>query len=141
MKVKVYNSQKDFPISSKSIKAKASALLEKEQVKADEVAIYFVTEKKIAFLHKKFFNSFSSTDCISFPFDGPNVFQGFLGEVFICPKIAVTYAKKHLLDAEEEITLYLIHGILHLLGYDDIKDKNKMRRKERFYLSFLQNLE
>jgi probable rRNA maturation factor len=62
-----------------------------------------------------------------------------LGEVFVCPKTAIDFSEKHGKDVYEETSLYLVHGILHLLGYDDIdpKDRIKMRKKERYCMSFL----
>ena len=41
------------------------------------------------------------------------------GEVFVCPEVALKYAQKHHLSPFKELSLYIIHGLLHLLGYDD----------------------
>lgn len=75
-----------------------------------------------------FFQDPTPTDCITFPFD-----QKFLGEIFVCPKVAKEYdpKKPHL-----ETTLYIIHGILHLLGFNDIekKERAKMALKQRHLL-------
>ena len=62
---------------------------------------------------------------ITFPLD-----QDFLGEIFICPKTALLYNPQH---PYQETTLYVIHGLLHLLGYDDISSKERtiMRREEK----------
>ena len=49
--------------------------------------------------------------------------------------MAIEYSK----NPYEETTLYLVHSILHLIGYNDIlkKDKNIMQKKENFYMTFL----
>ncbi len=99
----------------------------------DEIAFHFVSEKQICKLHDQFFNDPSPTDCITLPIDSPNA-PGyiFLGDVFVCPKAALELTTKTGSDLYKEITLYAVHGLLHLLGYDDMntKDKRKMRRAE-----------
>jgi len=54
------------------------------------------------------------------------------GEIIICPQVACTNARAHQNTTEKEIILYVIHGILHLAGYDDHapKDILEMRRME-----------
>ncbi len=133
-KVTVYNQQKDLPLSSSSIKNLTSALLSALEISCEEIILHFVSTKKISELHATFFNDPTTTDCISFPLD-----ETILGEVFVCPETAINYSKKHNLDPYTEITLYLIHGILHLLGYDDLTppEKKKMRRKEKWCLTLL----
>lgn len=112
-----------------------------EKRKTDEVDCYFVTQEEIARLHDEFMGDSSPTDCISFPLDGES--EGgyhILGEVFVCPKTALNYVQGKVSDAYRETTLYLVHGILHCLGYDDIEesDRQKMREAENRLLSHLQ---
>lgn len=98
------------------------------KINASELTLYFVTKKKITKLHGEFFEDPTPTDCISFPIDDEH-----LGEIFICPAVAIEYASKKNLDPKRETTLYLIHGLLHLIGYDDLEPKTKkaMRAKEK----------
>ena len=95
----------------------------------DEIGLYFVTKKQIGQLHAQFFQDPTPTDCITFPLD-----QDFLGEIFVCPKVAQEYDPYH---PHLEATLYIIHGILHLLGFNDIeqKERDKMKRKQRDLLN------
>jgi probable rRNA maturation factor len=62
---------------------------------------------------------------MTFPLD-----DQFLGEVFICPEVACEARPQKI---PEEITLYLLHCLLHLIGYDDIdkRKRAKMRREEK----------
>jgi len=104
--------------------------------------IHFVDKARISELHKVFFNDPTPTDCISFPIDSPNEKSGAhhtLGEIFICPEVAIEYARPKNKDPYAEITLYLIHGILHLAGYDDLKveDRKKMRAMEKRCMQYL----
>jgi len=110
------------------------------QIEPPEVIIHFVTKKKISAVHRDYFNDPSPTDCISFPIDHPNEKNPFiLGEIFISPKVALEYAREHDLDPYEEASLYLVHALLHLLGYEDTeKEKRiKMKKKEAKIHSYL----
>ncbi len=129
-KVTVFNRQKDLKISSAAVKKLVRALIEKMDVACEEIIVHFVSQKKICALHAQFFNDPSPTDCITFPMD-----KKLLGEIFVCPKAAIDYGTEPYL----ETTLYIVHGLLHLLGYDDIdpKDRQKMRKKEKWCLNFL----
>jgi len=139
--ISIYNNQKDLIFLKKNIKSIILKILKKEKVFFDEMAIYFVNKKKISMLHKQFFQDLSATDCISFPIDSiyKKIRPIYLGDIFICPKIAIEYAKKKKLNLNEEIILYLIHAILHLLGYDDKEKKKKeiMKKKENSYMKLI----
>ena len=145
MKIHISNRQKDLSLTKMraSISPLVRAIIKKETGSDDiwdEMSLYFVTEKKICDLHDTFFNDPSPTDCISIPVDMPDSFRPrVLGELFICPKTALAYAKKHQTDPYKETLLYIVHGLLHLLGYDDIEpgDRKKMRQKERFYMKLI----
>ena len=137
MKIHVDSKQKDLSISKDSVRRAIRSLLEHLNVAGEELSIYYVTEKKICLLHDQFFKDPTPTDCISFPID-----REHLGEIFVCPKTAVLYAKKNELDPYEEITLYTIHGLLHLLGYDDLETgpRRAMRKKEKSCMRHLKDL-
>lgn len=143
MKVLVSDRQKDLPLKHQRQKLEIIALLvlDGEKRSCDEVAFHFVSAPFICKLHKEFFNDPTITDCISFPMD-TNAQAGFcyLGDVFVCPKQAMLYAKETNQDPYREITLYVVHGLLHLLGYDDIepKDRKQMRLKEKKYMTLLE---
>ena len=99
--------------------------LQEKKIDNQEVVIYFVGIRKITQLHADHFQDPTPTDCITFPLN-----EDILGEIFVCPKAALDYNPKH---PYEETTLYIIHGLLHLLGYDDIdtKERGRMRREEK----------
>lgn len=109
-------------------------VLEHEKVRCDEISVFFVDSQTIAELHGRFFNDPTSTDCITFPIDEIDDGESYriLGEIFVCPKTALDFALRKHKDPFEEVTLYVVHGLLHLLGYDDIEPKARarMRRKE-----------
>lgn len=116
------------------------AILEPYEV--DDVIIHFVDLARICQLHGEYFDDPSPTDCITFPIDSPGPDCQVLGEVFVCPHTAITYAKEHSLDPYSECTLYIVHGLLHLLGFDDIDeaDQLKMRAMEKQSMTYLEQL-
>ncbi|MBI5346143.1 MAG: rRNA maturation RNase YbeY [Chlamydiae bacterium] len=142
-KITVYLDQKKYLVCLKTAQKQFLALLKKENIRCDEVIIHFITSSKMRHLHKKFFNDPSDTDCITFPINGIKTDNSYtiLGEIFICPKTAHKYAKINKIDYFEELTLYLVHGFLHLIGYNDLKakDQKQMRQKEKECLVYLKN--
>ena len=144
MKVNVYNKQKNLSIPAKAVKEIVLAAISLEKYSCDEISVHFVTPKKICDLHKEYFDDPSVTDCISFPMMDSKIDIGYkiLGEIFVCPQTAIDYAQKHRVCPYEECTLYLIHGLLHLMGYDDLQSEQraKMRRAEKRYMSHLKKL-
>jgi probable rRNA maturation factor len=138
MSILIFNKQKDLKLSVKAVKALVRAFLSHEKVECGEISIYFVSEKIICQMHDEFFQDPSSTDCISFPSE----IHPLSGEIFVCPRTAINYAEKKGLDSYQETALYLIHGLLHLLGYDDLTplERRIMRKKEKSCMGELKNL-
>lgn len=130
----ITNSQRTIAISLSSANRVLEFLLEQAGKKG--MALSFVGKAKISSLHATFFNDPTPTDCITFPINEPE----FLGEVFVCPQVASEYVKAHGGDVYKEITLYVVHGFLHLLGYDDLtpEERKKMRAQEKKWLSALE---
>ncbi len=79
------------------------------------------------------------TDVLAFALED-DLENGLLeGNVLVCPDVAAERAPEFGWDAAEELLLYVIHGALHLVGYDDHspEDAPTMRAKEREYLAFV----
>lgn len=136
MKITVYNQQKNLPLSKSSVRAVVAAALKFLKMDWEQITLYFVTEKKISSLHQQFFDDPTSTDCITFPIDDRH------GEIFVCPATAIAYAGKRKLDPYVETMLYVVHGLLHLAGYDDLEEtaKRSMRKKEKSCMGHLSKL-
>lgn len=135
IRVIVRNQQTDLKISTPAIKKIVREFLAFEGQRCHEVSIHFITNGAICRLHQQYFNDPTPTDTISFPMDqdDDDLSYHILGDVFVCPRTAIEYAKKHNKDPYEETILYMIHGLLHLMGYDDLtpKDRRVMRQAER----------
>jgi probable rRNA maturation factor len=136
LKIVIKSSLRKRSIDKKKIERAVKIILESKKVIADEVVINFVGKKKIKSLHKKFFNDDTITDCITFPLDEPfekSSEYKILGEVFVCVPVAIEYAFKHNIDEDDEVLLYVVHGLLHLLGFEDYTDKQRivMQKNEK----------
>ena len=97
-----------------------------------EVSVSFVTDEAIAALNEKYRHKEGPTDVLSFECDGVDddlsamtlaedpVYE--LGDVIIAPDVAARQTREFGTSFEEEISLLLVHGLLHLCGYDHIAD-------------------
>lgn len=94
----------------------------KISLKFSELSLVIVGDKKIKELNKKYRNQNKATDVLAFDY----------GEIFLCLPQAKRQAKQLGHSLKKELAILLIHGILHLLGYDDGEklDYNKMVSKQ-----------
>jgi probable rRNA maturation factor len=135
--IQITDNQTDLLINFNQVERITEEVLKLEQEVCDEVSVCFVDTSTICTLHQDFFDDPSPTDCISFPLDEePDLTYRLLGEIFVCPKTALDYAAEHQLNPYEETTLYIIHGLLHLIGYDDLDEEDSllMRAAEQRHL-------
>jgi probable rRNA maturation factor len=128
----------DFPLDYPALKAAAKAVLAGEGVTAAKIGLAFVDDAHIHRLNKQFLDHDEPTDVITFPYSGPKAAK-LEGEVVIGHGVAVENAADRGHDVHAELVLYVIHGCLHLCGYDDTTAKaaQQMRAKEREYLAKL----
>ncbi|MCC5022775.1 MAG: rRNA maturation RNase YbeY [Candidatus Synoicihabitans palmerolidicus] len=105
-----------------------------------ELSLAFVTDAALAELHSQFLDDPTTTDVITF--EGDSVF-GTAGEVCVSADTAAAFAAQHGHDFSAELTLYIIHGWLHLAGYDDLEPtkKRRMRAAEARALKIVQEAE
>lgn len=142
MNIIIEQNQNTLPISNESVENVVKEFLALEKIHYDEVGIHFVDTQTICDLHNDYFDDPSPTDCISFPMDDTE-FPDYriMGDIFVCPETAIKYVNEHVKNGDiyQETTLYVIHGLLHLIGYDDIDDEDnkKMREAEAIHLEHL----
>ena len=102
----------------------AAAVLAAEGRDDDELSLSFVTEDEMADLHVRYLGEAGPTDVLSFPLDE----DGLLGDVVVCPAVA---ARANPADPGAELRLLVVHGVLHLLGYDHEADEERAAMWER----------
>ena len=129
----------EYPLDFQRVKDAARAVLEGEGVRASKVTIAFVDNAHIHRLNKRFLDHDEPTDVLTFP-DSDAGAKTLEGEVVIGYDVAKEYANDRGHEWYVELLLYVIHGCLHLCGYDDSDElaRREMRAKERDYLKKLQ---
>ncbi len=120
-----------------------------------EVSLFFVDAAAIAALNERFLGKAGPTDVLSFPIEDEPVPSGrypdsgttgpgfeesdddepvvLLGDIVICPSVAMNNADDHNVAPDAEISLLVVHGVLHLLGWDHQVDSEaeKMEAREQ----------
>jgi probable rRNA maturation factor len=124
-----------------NLKRKALFILKILSVSGNkELCVAFVDDEEMRKLNADYRNINRTTDVLSFPQDGPD--DSVLGDVIISIDTAVRRSRQQNLSVEQVIHKLMIHGILHLLGYDHKKrnDAKAMREKESEILSNIEAL-
>jgi probable rRNA maturation factor len=105
-------------------------------VPSGELSLVFLDDQALAQLHADFLADPTTTDVITF--EG-NSDHGVAGEICVSVDTANTYAKQNGHEFATELLLYVVHGWLHLAGYDDLQPAKKriMRRAEARALKIL----
>lgn len=123
-------------IDKKIVKSKVHNLVGCLQKELDfsivSLFINFINSEEIHKINKKYLNHDYSTDIITINYSGSN--SDFDGEVFISVDDARLSTKKYKTTFSNELSRLVIHGMLHLKGFNDIKrsDKLKMKRMEDY---------
>ena len=131
--VKLTNQQKIKRINLKQLDKYLKKILVFLNVASESLSILLCDNTLIKKLNKKYLKKSSVTDVIAFPLTD-DLEPDYLGEVVVSVEEAVKVAKKLGCKWQDELRLYLIHGILHLVGYDDhtkVKRAHMEKEQER----------
>jgi probable rRNA maturation factor len=136
--VSIASPQEVVALEYQRLKEVARTVLEGEKVKEAKISLAFVDDTTSARINMQFLQHEGPTDVITFPMSGKGA-KKLEGELVIGTEVAVREAQERGHDVHTELSLYVIHGLLHLCGFDDrtAKDSKAMRRKEREYLKLL----
>ncbi len=140
MKVAVRNLQKRIPVNPKRITKTVLKILSEEGIKkSGEITLCFVNDPKIKKVNLKYLGKNNPTDVIAFDIAEPKAKDKLFADIVISTDRAVDNAKAFKTSPLFELYLYVIHGVLHILGYDDQskKDKLLMRKREKDLLKIL----
>ncbi|MFN2545484.1 MAG: rRNA maturation RNase YbeY [Actinomycetota bacterium] len=124
----LFDNRQERPVDEDALADLARTTMTGEGVAGGELSVSFVTPEEIEELHVRYMGEPGPTDVLSFPQDDDiaTVDRGsspaLLGDVVICPAEAEDN-NPH--DVEGELRLLLVHGILHLLGYDHEEDAER----------------
>jgi len=136
--VNISSSQKALRAPRKKITALVEFVASAESKPLDEVDVAIVTSRQIAALNRRYLQHAGSTDVLSFDLSVPGA--GMAVQVIVCSDVAVREAKSRRIGPQRELMLYIVHGLLHVMGYDDTTPQaaGKMRaRQEELLEAFL----
>ncbi|MBE0477218.1 MAG: rRNA maturation RNase YbeY [Coriobacteriia bacterium] len=136
MQVSVTSHRDPEPLALDAFERLAAFVLEREDVpEASELSVALVSAEEMANLNERYRGKDGPTDVLSFPCDDPCPVVGdepvALGDVVIAPEVAVEQAAGHGVTVEAELNLLLVHGVLHLLGYDHETDEDAAAMQAR----------
>jgi probable rRNA maturation factor len=144
MNIVIANRQRTRKINSRQLKKIAAALLADLKIGDAELGVNLVTSREMTLINETFLRHEGSTDVITFDYSSAecgvrSAELNLHGEIFICVDEAVAQAKQFETDWQSEIVRYLVHGVLHLLGHDDLRPaaRRRMKREENRLLAGL----
>ena len=115
-----------LPLARSRVGEIARRVLAAEGVRDAIVSITFLGTRAMAALNRKHLGHRGATDVISFGFnesarDGP-----VIGDIYIAPEVARANARRHDIGIREELARLVVHGVLHVLGYDHGDDESRV---------------
>ena len=146
--IDITDEQSRVQIDLERLRAIAADLLRYEEVASAEISVALIDGGTMRELNRQHLDHDYDTDVLSFLLecdepteprsDAPRGSGKMIdGEVLVSTDVAAKAAGDFGWSVENEVTLYLVHGLLHLVGYDDLSDDEKaiMRQRERYHLA------
>ena len=138
--VSVQNRQRGRKLDTRLLRVITRWLLSDElRVQTFQLAVYVVAPDEMTHLNETFLKHKGSTDVLTFDYSETTEAPSVLGEIFVCAEEAVIQSARFRTDWRSELVRYVVHGTLHLLGYDDhrLASRRKMKRVENLTLKRL----
>jgi len=135
-KVSIASPQELVKLDRPRLREIVRQVMAEEDIKDYEISLAFVDNPTIHGINKRFLDHDEPTDVITFPYSSGKV---LVGELVIGVEVALEQARVGGHEVDAELALYVIHGLLHVLGYDDkdAHDRKQMRVRERYHLNGL----
>lgn len=131
--IEVINRQRKIAMDSERWRAFTEKALKVAHTGGAGVTVAFVSDRMMRELNRMWRHKRGTTDVLSFP-AGQDEFEkaegATLGDVVISVEQAARQAEAHGLEFEEEVSQLILHGLLHLCGYDHETDEGEMNRLE-----------
>jgi rRNA maturation RNase YbeY len=133
----VANRQRTKRVNTRLFRRIVASLLAELKIAEAELGISLVGEREMALVNETFLQHEGSTDVITFDHAEKQKAKSrkrkvIHGELFVCVEVAMSQAKEFQTTWQAEVVRYAVHGVLHLLGYDDLKPhlRREMKREE-----------
>jgi probable rRNA maturation factor len=137
-KIAIASPQEIVSIDRAAMRHLVRTVLDGEDVKDADISLAFVDNPTIHRLNQRYLDHDEPTDVLSFPLSEANA-KRLAGELVVGVEVAQAAAASRGHDVHAELALYVIHGLLHLCGFNDKSraDASAMRERERHYLRTL----
>jgi probable rRNA maturation factor len=124
-----------LPFAPQSLDGIIGAIFADTSMALASLDVVVADDDSLAALHGKFLNDASPTDVITFPLHAAG--EAVIGEIYVSYERAIEQGEMLSLSLAEELVRYIIHGCLHLCGYDDrhVIEQEKMRQLEDTYMA------
>ncbi len=135
--IEINNQQSHLSVDGGRLSRAAETILAGEGIEDATINIAIVDDATIHVLNRRFLNHDEPTDVLTFPLNDE---AGRLeGDVIVSADTAVRIAAQLQWSAADEMLLYVVHGVLHLVGYDDLdlESRAEMHARQRHYLCTL----
>lgn len=134
MAIHFFTEDLQFKLKRKQVlKAWLNHVISNEGKRAGELNYIFTSDKNILRINRQYLNHDYFTDIITFNYNQDLVMNG---DIFISAETVAVNASSYSVSFDIELRRVMVHGILHLIGYDDATSelKTEMKGKEDFYL-------
>ncbi len=130
---------KNIKIEKRLLHSLVSKLTKELEISIDSLNINFVDASYMLEINKQYLKHNYHTDIITFNYSGSN--SELEGEIFISISEAIANSLNYNVHLDSEIVRLVVHGILHLVGYNDkeAKEKRKMKKEENRLTSLFEN--
>jgi probable rRNA maturation factor len=133
----VFNRQRRCRVNLRLVRQAAGLLISRLDLREpSSLGIHLVAAGEMSMINQEFLQHDGSTDVITFDYSErpqkPGSIGKIQGEIFICIDDAIAQAREFRGTWQLEVARYLVHGVLHLCGYDDLSaaPRQKMKREE-----------
>ena len=135
MNIVIANRQRTRPVNARRLRLILLALFDELEIEAGDLGVNLVAAREMTLVNETFLKHEGSTDVITFDHSegaAPGRPTVLHGELFVCVDEAIVQARRFNTRWQPEVVRYIVHGILHLLGHDDLEAglRRKMKREE-----------
>jgi probable rRNA maturation factor len=126
-----------FPSPSQTSKIVANVLRSEKARARGEINIILTDKPTIRRMNKTFLDEAGETDVIAFPYTTvPETVNQAFGDIYIAAPVAEENAERFGDSPRRELVRLIVHGLLHLLGYDDhgVQDRKKMWKRQELFV-------
>ena len=117
--VRICSRQKTLRVPRRKIADLVAFVARSEKVALGDVDVAVVGAAEMARLNARYLSHAGATDVLSFDLSGPTDGAALSAQVIVCADIAAAEARERNCSPRSELLLYVAHGLLHLMGYDD----------------------